>query len=480
MNLRQPNEDLFESSRMSFGEHLEELRKVFIKSLLSIAVGCIFGFILANQVVHMLTGPLIRALNKYAQVNAIDELERRNGFVDPEIVPWVQRERMLPRQQYVDPTQLVAALQTLMPDFAEHIKVDPYRFDREDFLTEEIPQLCQNLARSGETPGEASTRNTRLWSLLTENEQDEIRRWGEKGELTDSEAARLMEILNRLTRESRFFEFEEFHEDVSEPASTWTSFIIPPTHNLLANLKDRYDATGDPQLAVRLNRALLAKMFTVEMKEPKLNLVPIDIWERSDIQPQSLGVTETFMVWLKAGVLTGLTFAAPLVFYQLWTFVAAGLYPHEQKYVHLYLPISIFLFVCGVLLAFLFVFDPVLDFLFSFNRQMGIVPQMRISDWLSFVMFMPLGFGTAFQLPLVMLFLNRIGLVQVSDYVSKWRIAIMIIFVVSMFLTPQDPLSLLLMAIPLSMLYFVGLAMCIWMPKNKNPFEEPARDYVPV
>jgi sec-independent protein translocase protein TatC len=249
---------------------------------------------------------------------------------------------------------------------------------------------------------------------------------------------------------------------------------------LLANLKDRYDATGDPQLAVRLNRALLAKMFTVEMKEPKLNLVPIDIWERSDIQPQSLGVTETFMVWLKAGVLTGLTFAAPLVFYQLWTFVAAGLYPHEQKYVHLYLPISIFLFVCGVLLAFLFVFDPVLDFLFSFNRQMGIVPQMRISDWLSFVMFMPLGFGTAFQLPLVMLFLNRIGLVQVSDYVSKWRIAIMIIFVVSMFLTPQDPLSLLLMAIPLSMLYFVGLAMCIWMPKNKNPFEEPARDYVPV
>lgn len=160
--------------------------------------------------------------------------------------------------------------------------------------------------------------------------------------------------------------------------------------------------------------------------------------------------------------------------------MAAGLYPHEQKYVHLYLPISIGLFVCGVLLAFVFVFDPVLDFLFSFNRQMGIVPQMRISDWLSFVMFLPLGFGTSFQLPLVMLFLNRIGLVQVADYVAKWRIAIMVIFVVSMFLTPQDPLSLLLMAIPLSFLYFVGLGMCIWMPKSKNPFEEPDQKYVPV
>jgi sec-independent protein translocase protein TatC len=288
------------------------------------------------------------------------------------------------------------------------------------------------------------------------------------------------DILNRISKETRLFEWEEFQADVSAPESSWFSFIVSPAPNLLAKLKAQVDLTNDAQLSRRLNRALLVRLFADEMRELRMNLVPITVWERIDSQPQSLGVTETFMVWLKAGILTGFTFAAPIVFYHLWTFVAAGLYPHEQKYVHIYLPISIGLFVCGVLLAFLFVFDPVLDFLFSFNRQMGIVPQMRISDWLSFVMFLPLGFGTAFQLPLVMLFLNRIGLVQVSDYLSKWRIAIMVIFVVSMFLTPQDPLSLLLMAIPLSLLYFVGLAMCIWMPKNKNPFEEPERDYVPV
>jgi sec-independent protein translocase protein TatC len=256
--------------------------------------------------------------------------------------------------------------------------------------------------------------------------------------------------------------------------------FLPPKTNVLATMRSHYQAQPSLSLARQLNRALLGKLFHRQMTEMRLNLVPIELWERGDFQPQSLGVSETFMVWLKAGLFTGTTLAAPFVFYQLWTFVAAGLYPHEQKYVHLYLPISLALFVAGVLLAFVFVFDPVLDFLFSFNRQMGIAPQMRINDWLSFVMFLPLGFGTAFQLPLVMLFLNRIGLIQVEDYLKKWRIAIMVIFIISMFLTPSDPFSLLFLAVPLSFLYFFGLGLCKWMPKSQNPFGDEEREYTPV
>ncbi len=154
--------------------------------------------------------------------------------------------------------------------------------------------------------------------------------------------------------------------------------------------------------------------------------------------------------------------------------MAAGLYPHEKKYVHYYLPISIALFVFGVCLAFFFVFKPVLTFLFTFNASMGINPQVRIGEWLSFVMFLPLGFGIAFQLPLVMLFLNRIGIFSVEAYTSKWRIAVMIISVLSMILTPADPVSMIMLGVPLTALYFLGIGLCRWMPRPSNPFGDVA------
>ena len=205
-------------------------------------------------------------------------------------------------------------------------------------------------------------------------------------------------------------------------------------------------------------------------------MVEVDIWEPVDFKPQSLAATDGFMIWVKAAVVTGLTLALPFVMYFLWSFVASGLYPHEQKYVHLFLPISIGLFFAGVCLAFFFVFQPVLGFLFSFNRSMNIAPEMRINDWLSFVLFLPLGFGVAFQLPLVMLFMNRIGLFTIEAYLGKWRIAVMCIFVLAMILTPADPISMLLMAVPLTILYFVGIAMCRWLPANENPFSEVPAD----
>lgn len=153
-------------------------------------------------------------------------------------------------------------------------------------------------------------------------------------------------------------------------------------------------------------------------------------------------------------------------------FVAAGLYPHERRYIHLYLPISLFLFLAGILLAYFGVFKPVLMFLFTFNASMGIDPQPRIGEWLTFVMILPLGFGIAFQLPLVMLFLNRIGLLSIEAYLSKWRIAVLVIFVISMLLTPADPISMLMLAAPLTVLYFGGILLCKWMPRSRNPFQE--------
>ena len=200
------------------------------------------------------------------------------------------------------------------------------------------------------------------------------------------------------------------------------------------------------------------------------DMVRVFLWRpaEEEVKVTSLSAHEPFSIYLKAALVTGALLASPWIFYQVWTFVAAGLYPHEKKYVHIFLPFSLGLFFVGAALAFFFVFEPVLTFLFSFNAWLGIEQDIRISEWLGFVLILPLGFGIAFQLPLVMLFLERIGIFDVNAYLMKWRIAILVIFIISMFLTPADPYSMLLMAVPLTVLYFGGILLCRYMPKGKS------------
>jgi sec-independent protein translocase protein TatC len=185
-----------------------------------------------------------------------------------------------------------------------------------------------------------------------------------------------------------------------------------------------------------------------------------------------LGVQEPFVVYMKAAFVLGAVLASPFIFYFIWQFVAAGLYPHEQRYVHIFLPFSTGLFLAGAALAFFVVFKYVLSFLFTFFDWMGIDPDPRITDWLTFVLFLPLGFGLSFQLPLVMLFLERIGIFTIATYLGNWRISVMVICVIAMILTPSDPYSMILMAAPLILLYFFGIALCKLMPRRTTPFGE--------
>ncbi|MFM8890857.1 MAG: twin-arginine translocase subunit TatC, partial [Planctomycetia bacterium] len=196
------------------------------------------------------------------------------------------------------------------------------------------------------------------------------------------------------------------------------------------------------------------------------DLVPVLLWQPLTRDPRvsitTLSAQEAFGSDVKAALRSGVVLASPWIFYQLWTFVAAGLYHHEKRLVWLFLPISLGLFFAGVGLAFFFVFDFVLDYLLEFNEWLGLDPDPRISEWLGFVLVLPIGFGLGFQLPLVMLFLERIGVFDAATYASQWRIAVIVIFVVSAILTPADPYSLLFLAVPLCLLYFGGLAICRW------------------
>ncbi|QDT99817.1 twin-arginine translocase subunit TatC [Gimesia aquarii] len=195
--------------------------------------------------------------------------------------------------------------------------------------------------------------------------------------------------------------------------------------------------------------------------------------EETMAEPVTLAVQEAFTtIYLKVSFVAGLVFASPWVIYQIWLFVAAGLYPHERKYVYIYLPISIFLFLGGALFCFYAVFPFVLNFLLGFNKLLGVNPQIRLSEWISFAITLPVMFGLSFQLPLIMLFLERISIFTVKDYHEKRRMAILIIAIISMLMTPADPMSMLLMMLPLIFLYELGILMCKFFPSaTASPFE---------
>lgn len=181
-------------------------------------------------------------------------------------------------------------------------------------------------------------------------------------------------------------------------------------------------------------------------------------------RPVTYKVEEAFMTYIKISMVAGLVLTSPWVFYQIWLFVAAGLYPHERKYVYVYLPMSIGLFILGAVFCFYFVFPIVLDFLISFNKWLGVELQPRLSEYISLVLMLPVMFGISFQLPLVMLFIERIGIMTVDGYVKNWRMAVLIISIASMLLTPSDPTSMLLMMFPLIFLYFGGILLCRFRP----------------
>ncbi len=196
--------------------------------------------------------------------------------------------------------------------------------------------------------------------------------------------------------------------------------------------------------------------------------------EETMAEPVTLAVQEAFTtIYLNVSFIAGLVFASPWVIYQIWLFVAAGLYPHERKYVYIYLPISIFLFLGGALFCFYAVFPFVLNFLLSFNKLLGVNPQIRLSEWISFAVTLPVMFGLSFQLPLIMLFMERISIFTVKDYHEKRRMAVLIIAIISMLMTPADPMSMVLMMMPLILLYELGILMCKFFPNaNASPFED--------
>lgn len=215
---------------------------------------------------------------------------------------------------------------------------------------------------------------------------------------------------------------------------------------------------------------------------------PVEVYQSAKrIQEQihrpgltTLSVQESMVVYIKVSLLCGLVLASPWVFWQIWSFIAAGMYPHEKKYVHKYLPMSVGLFLGGVFLCQFAVIPQSIGALLWFNEWTGLTPDLRLNEWLSFAILLPLVFGVSFQTPLVMLFLERIGIMTVESYWRAWRMAVMILAVFAALITPTpDAVTMLAMLIPLVGLYFLGIFLCQWSGsgrRNDEDFEPSESD----
>jgi sec-independent protein translocase protein TatC len=181
----------------------------------------------------------------------------------------------------------------------------------------------------------------------------------------------------------------------------------------------------------------------------------------------TMSIQEAFVVYVKVGLLVGFVVSSPWVFYQLWSFVAAGLYPHEKRLVNYYLPISLGLFLTGFFVCEFLALPKAIEALLWFNEWLGFEPDLRLNEWLSFAIIMPLVFGLSFQTPIVMMFLYKIGIADLDTFRSKRRMSYFIMAIFSAVITPStDAPTMMMLWVPMCLLYEFGIWMCKLQPRT--------------
>ena len=176
-----------------------------------------------------------------------------------------------------------------------------------------------------------------------------------------------------------------------------------------------------------------------------------------DARLLSVDPGEGFLSVLKLCFLVGVVVASPIVLWQMWGFIAAGLYKHERKLVRVFFPVSLGLFAIGVVMAYVILIPFGLRFLIGFNLGMpSVASEFRIETYISTCLTMVFGMAVMFELPLVMLFLQATNIVSQKTFWKGWRVAVLLAFVIGMFLTDPSPVTQVLMAVPVVGLYFLG------------------------
>jgi sec-independent protein translocase protein TatC len=168
------------------------------------------------------------------------------------------------------------------------------------------------------------------------------------------------------------------------------------------------------------------------------------------------GVTEAFFTYLKLALFSGIFIASPVILYEIWCFVAPGLYDSEKQYAFPFVCFSTIFFVGGALFGYLVVFPIAFKFFISYHSEsIKILPSIK--EYLSFSCKLLLAFGVVFELPVFILFLSKLGIINDKQLRSNRKFVVILVFIIAAFLTPPDVISQILMAFPLIVLYEISI-----------------------
>ncbi len=193
-------------------------------------------------------------------------------------------------------------------------------------------------------------------------------------------------------------------------------------------------------------------------------------------QLQGIDTGEVFFAYMRMALVVGITLAMPFVLYQIVAFFLPGLLPHEKRVLFIALPFVTELFIAGVAFGWFFTVPAALGFLLGFGVDgTTIITQPRVDSFIGTVATLLLWNGLIFQLPAIVYVMARLGVVTAARLASTRRYAIVIIFIIAAFITPTgDPYNLLLLAIPMYLLYELGIILARFVPKRRTADEQAA------
>jgi sec-independent protein translocase protein TatC len=203
--------------------------------------------------------------------------------------------------------------------------------------------------------------------------------------------------------------------------------------------------------------ALVASFFLVE---------PIILYlqradEAKELTMNAFRLTDPIKIYMQFAFIIAVILTTPMFLYQLWAFVSPGLYEKERKVTLSYIPLSVGLFLSGIAFAYFVLFPFVVDFMQNLATRLGIHQVIGINEYFQFMLQLILPFGLLFQLPVIVMFLTRLGLITPMLLSKIRRYAYFTLLVIAAFITPPDVISQIIVTIPLCLLYEVS----IWISK---------------
>ena len=193
------------------------------------------------------------------------------------------------------------------------------------------------------------------------------------------------------------------------------------------------------------------------------------------IELYNIQVTGAFYAYLKIAIITGIMASLPFIFYQMWSFIAPGLYKHEKKTILPLVFVSTILFLIGAGFCYILVLPLAFEFLMNFSEGQ-VINNITIGSYISFVGLLLVAFGCGFQLPIIAYFLGKMGVVTSRMLAKARRYAIVGILIAGAIITPPDVFTQFLLALPLYILYEVSIIVVRFTGRREKNIEEKEND----